>query len=183
VADRKSAQKRSESAAPADHTTNRDRLILEYLPLVQSIARRYQERFPSSFSLDDLVHAGVLGLFSVLDEFDPTTGPLKVYVDRKIKVAIRDTLRSTDWASRKQSEDRDEHCLDERDNLLARKYTVGLEPHGEKRLAEIDRLLEREEARKAELIDAEGDQRLARIDEGLDRVERAIRDLQALNVH
>lgn len=75
----------------------------------------------------------------------------------------------------------DDRCLGERDELLARKYAAGLQPHEAARLAEIDRLLELGEIRMAELIDARGDERLARIDAGLDRVEKAIHDLQVLN--
>ena len=75
----------------------------------------------------------------------------------------------------------DNRCLDERDELLAKKYAAGLQPHEAAGLAEIDQLLEREEIRKANLIDAQSDQRLARIDEGLDKVEKIIRELQSLS--
>lgn len=86
-------------------------------------------------------------------------------------------------AQRVAPEDSGFLCLDERDELLTKKYAAGLQPHEAARLAEIDQLLEREEIRKADLIDAPGDERLARIDAGLDRVEKAIHALQALNLH
>jgi len=79
-------------------------------------------------------------------------------------------------------EDIEGRRLDERDELLAKKYAAGLQPDEVVRLAEIDQLLERDEIKKAELIDAKDDERLARIDAGLDRVEKAIHDLQALNL-
>ncbi len=71
-----------------------------------------------------------------------------------------------------------ESCLEERASLVLKKYDTGLEPHEITRLAEIDELLEREELKKADLLDALGDERLARINSGLDRVEQAIRELQ-----
>ena len=71
-----------------------------------------------------------------------------------------------------------ESCLEERASLVLKKYAIGLEPHEITRLTEIDEQLEREELKKADLLDALGDERLARINSGLDRVEQAIRELQ-----
>jgi RNA polymerase sigma factor FliA len=41
----------------------RDRVVLENLSLVKAIAIRVHESLPVHVDLDDLVHAGVLGLF------------------------------------------------------------------------------------------------------------------------
>ena len=71
-----------------------------------------------------------------------------------------------------------ESCIEERSSLILKNYATGLEPHEATRLAEIDEQLEREELKKADLLDALGDERLARINSGLDRVEQAIRELQ-----
>ena len=71
-----------------------------------------------------------------------------------------------------------ESCIEERTSLILKKCAIGLKPHEATRLAEIDELLEREELKKADLLDALGDERLVRINSGLDRVEQAIRELQ-----
>jgi RNA polymerase sigma-B factor len=45
----------------------RDRLILDFMPLVQSLARRYAGR---GEQLDDLVQVGSIGLIKAIDRFD-----------------------------------------------------------------------------------------------------------------
>lgn len=81
----------------------RDRLILEHLPQVRLIARRIQERLPENISLDDLISAGILGLISAIDNFEPCHNvKLKTYAEYKIRGAILDSLRGLDWAPRQQ---------------------------------------------------------------------------------
>ena len=81
----------------------RERLILEHLPQVRLIARRFQERLPDSISLDDLVSTGVLGLISAIDNFDASHNvKLKTYAEYKIRGAILDSLRGLDWAPRQK---------------------------------------------------------------------------------
>jgi RNA polymerase sigma factor for flagellar operon FliA len=82
-------------------TCERERLIMERLPQVGLIARRFHERLPSNVSLDDLVSTGIVGLISAIDNFDPSQGvQLKTYAEYKIRGAILDSLRGMDWASR-----------------------------------------------------------------------------------
>jgi RNA polymerase sigma factor FliA len=81
----------------------RDRLILEHLAQVRLIARRIQDRLPESVSLEDLVSAGVIGLISAIDNFDPRHNvKLKTYAEYKIRGAILDSLRGLDWAPRQK---------------------------------------------------------------------------------
>src|SRR5688572_14204106 len=51
--------------------TKRDRVVLEHLPLVKAIAVRLHESLPVHVELDDLVHAGILGLFDAATKYDP----------------------------------------------------------------------------------------------------------------
>ncbi len=51
--------------------SERERLILEHMPQVRLIARRFQERLPENVALDDLISTGVIGLISAIDHFDP----------------------------------------------------------------------------------------------------------------
>src|SRR3954451_23677392 len=84
----------------ADYT-ERDRLVLEHLPLVKAIAVRVYENLPVHVDLDDLVHAGILGLFDAAAKFDPEKQVVfSSYAKHRIKGAILDSLRQLDWASR-----------------------------------------------------------------------------------
>jgi len=79
----------------------REQLIMDQLPQVHLIARRFHERLPQNVSLDDLISSGVIGLIAAIDNFDPAHGvKLKTYAEHKIRGAILDSLRDLDWASR-----------------------------------------------------------------------------------
>jgi len=96
-------------AASAAHRTvvqptppsTRDRIILEHLPLVKAIAIRVHENLPVHVDLDDLVHAGILGLFDAINKYDAEKQvAFSSYAKHRIKGAILDSLRQLDWASR-----------------------------------------------------------------------------------
>ena len=55
----------------AAKNARRDRMVLEHLPLVKAIAVRVHENLPVHVDLDDLVHAGILGLFDAANKFNP----------------------------------------------------------------------------------------------------------------
>ena len=79
----------------------RDRIVLDHLPLVKAIAIRVHENLPVHVDLDDLIHAGVLGLFDAVMKFDDTKNvAFHSYAKHRIKGAILDSLRELDWASR-----------------------------------------------------------------------------------
>ena len=79
----------------------RDRVIMEHLPLVKAIAVRVHENLPVHVDLDDLVHAGILGLFDAATKYDPEKMvAFSSYAKHRIKGAILDSLRQLDWASR-----------------------------------------------------------------------------------
>ncbi len=85
----------------ATDTSRRDQLVLEHLTLVRAIAVRVYENLPMHVELDDLVHAGVLGLFDAANKFDDTKQVVfRGYAKHRIKGAILDSLREMDWASR-----------------------------------------------------------------------------------
>ena len=51
--------------------------------------------------LDDLIHAGVMGLFDAVEKFDAAKNvEFRSYAKHRIKGAILDSLRHLDWASR-----------------------------------------------------------------------------------
>jgi RNA polymerase sigma factor for flagellar operon FliA len=79
----------------------RERLILEHLPQVRLIARRIHERLPDTIQFEDLMSAGVVGLIQAIDNFDPLQNVrLKTYAEFRIRGAILDSLRESDWAPR-----------------------------------------------------------------------------------
>ena len=51
----------------------RDRIVLEHLPLVKAIAVRVHENLPVHVDVDDLFHAGVLGLFDAATKYLEST--------------------------------------------------------------------------------------------------------------
>lgn len=88
------------------YTKNRDpqvreKLLMQYLPLVKYIAGRMMTSLPSSVDYNDLVSAGVVGLIGALERFHPSRGvKFETYVLPRIKGAILDELRTLDWAPR-----------------------------------------------------------------------------------
>jgi RNA polymerase sigma factor for flagellar operon FliA len=79
----------------------RDQIVLAHLPLVKAIAIRVHENLPVHVDLDDLIHAGVLGLFDAVIKFDASKNvAFHSYAKHRIKGAILDSLRQMDWASR-----------------------------------------------------------------------------------
>jgi RNA polymerase sigma factor for flagellar operon FliA len=79
----------------------RNRLIVTYLPLVRMIAVRVMRRYPSTLELEDLVNVGTLGLIESLDRYEADRGvPLKGYAELRVRGAMVDAIRKTDWVPR-----------------------------------------------------------------------------------
>jgi RNA polymerase sigma factor FliA len=79
----------------------RDRILLEQLPQVRYLARRIHERLPRHVPLEDLVHAGVIGLIDALNKFDSSKHvQFSSYAKFRIRGAILDSLREMDWGPR-----------------------------------------------------------------------------------
>ena len=96
-----SVHTKSSGTAQAARLARRDRVVLEHLPLVKAIAVRVHENLPVHVDLDDLVHAGILGLFDAANKYNPEKQVVfSSYAKHRIKGAILDSLRQLDWASR-----------------------------------------------------------------------------------
>ncbi len=79
----------------------RERVLLEQMPQVHYIARRIHGRLPRHVPLEDLVHAGVLGLLDALHKFDHGRQvQFRSYAKFRIRGAILDSLRELDWSPR-----------------------------------------------------------------------------------
>jgi len=79
----------------------RDELILEHFSLVHAIASNVRKSLGVHVELDDLVHAGTMGLFDAATKYQESKEvPFAVYAKHRIRGAILDSLRQVDWASR-----------------------------------------------------------------------------------
>jgi RNA polymerase sigma factor for flagellar operon FliA len=79
----------------------RDRIILQYSPLVKFVAGRVSAGLPSSVDQADLVSYGMFGLIDAIEKFEPERNiKFETYAITRIKGAIIDELRSIDWVPR-----------------------------------------------------------------------------------
>lgn len=79
----------------------KEKLILEYAPLIKFIAQKIAVRLPSNIEFDDLVSSGVIGLMDAIDKYDPSRdNKFKTYAEFRIRGAILDELRAQDWVPR-----------------------------------------------------------------------------------
>jgi RNA polymerase sigma factor for flagellar operon FliA len=79
----------------------RNRILMEQMPQVRYIARHIHDRLPQHVPIDDLVHAGVLGLMDALTRYDEGRQvQFKTYAKFRIRGAILDSLRELDWSPR-----------------------------------------------------------------------------------
>ena len=82
-------------------TTGRDELVTQELTQVYYLASRIRERLPQQVELDDLVSAGVVGLIEAAQSFDRSKNiQFRTFAKFRIRGAIFDSLRETDWGSR-----------------------------------------------------------------------------------
>jgi RNA polymerase sigma factor FliA len=79
----------------------KDKLLVEYAPLVKYTAQRIAVNLPASVELDDLISSGILGLIRAVETFDQSRGiKFETYATHKIRGAILDELRALDWVPR-----------------------------------------------------------------------------------
>lgn len=79
----------------------KDKLILNYAPLVKYVAGRVSASLPPNIDIGDLISYGMFGLIDAVDKFDPKRDvKFETYAISRIKGAIVDELRSLDWVPR-----------------------------------------------------------------------------------
>ena len=79
----------------------RDRLVIEHVPLVKTLAQRLAQRLPSQVEMNDLISVGVLGLIDAATRYRPSLGvPFDAFARRRVDGAMLDALRELDWAPR-----------------------------------------------------------------------------------
>jgi RNA polymerase sigma factor FliA len=79
----------------------REKLLVQYMPLVRRVAGRMVGSLPRSVRMDDMVSAGVVGLLASLNNFDPSLGvKFETFATNRIRGAMVDALRELDWVPR-----------------------------------------------------------------------------------
>lgn len=76
-------------------------LIESYAPLVKRIANQLLARLPASVQFDDMVQNGMIGLLDAINRFEDGMGAqFETYATQRIRGAMLDGLRETDWLPR-----------------------------------------------------------------------------------
>jgi len=79
----------------------RANLITHYAPLVTQVALRMIVRLPDTVELGDLVSYGMFGLIDAIEKFELERGyKFETYAATRVRGAIIDELRATDWVPR-----------------------------------------------------------------------------------
>ncbi len=80
---------------------DRQKLLVEMLPIVKRIALQIREHLPAHVELDDLIGNGVVGLVDAVAKFDASKQvKLESYARHRIRGSILDGLRGADPVSR-----------------------------------------------------------------------------------
>lgn len=96
-----SSRTRAWARSETKRALDRQRLLVELLPMVKRVAFKIREHLPAHVELDDLVGNGVLGLVDALAKFDSAKQvKLESYARHRIRGAILDGLRMADPVSR-----------------------------------------------------------------------------------
>ena len=76
-------------------------LLKQYSPLVRRLAHQMIAKLPANVELDDLIQVGMIGLSDALSRFDKEQGvQFETFATQRIRGAMLDELRGTDWMSR-----------------------------------------------------------------------------------
>ena len=79
----------------------KEKLIVQYAPLVKYVAGRLLVHIGQHVEYDDLVGDGIFGLIDAIDKFDNTKGvKFETYASFRIRGAIIDNIRRRDWVPR-----------------------------------------------------------------------------------
>ncbi|MCR5544904.1 MAG: FliA/WhiG family RNA polymerase sigma factor [Lachnospiraceae bacterium] len=79
----------------------REKIIVEYAPLVKIVAGKMNMYLGSNVEYDDLVGYGVFGLIDAIDKYDLSKDvKFETYASLRIKGAILDQIRKMDWIPR-----------------------------------------------------------------------------------
>ena len=90
-----------EEDAKAKSPEIREKIILEYAPLVKVVAGRLSMYLGYNVEYEDLVSYGIFGLIDAIDKFDFLKDvKFETYASLRIRGAILDQIRKMDWIPR-----------------------------------------------------------------------------------
>lgn len=90
-----------EEYAKAQSPELREKIILEYAPLVKVVAGRLSMYLGYNVEYEDLVSYGIFGLIDAIDKFDCMKDvKFETYASLRIRGAILDQIRKMDWIPR-----------------------------------------------------------------------------------
>jgi len=79
----------------------KEKLIIEYAPLVKYVAGRLSVHINHRIEYEDLISYGIFGLIDAIDKFDYGKGvKFETYASLRIRGAIIDSMRKMDWIPR-----------------------------------------------------------------------------------
>jgi RNA polymerase sigma factor FliA len=85
----------------ANGQLDRNALIKQYQPLVRRLAHHMMIKLPPSVEVDDLIQVGLIGLSDALARYEASQGvQFETFATQRIRGAMLDELRGTDWMSR-----------------------------------------------------------------------------------
>jgi RNA polymerase sigma factor for flagellar operon FliA len=90
----------------ADSRIDVDRLVVTYAPLVKRLAYQMMARLPASVEVEDLMQNGMMGLLDAINRYEEGMGAqFETYAVQRIRGAMIDGLRESDWAPRSARRD------------------------------------------------------------------------------
>lgn len=90
-----------EEYAKSKNADLREKIILEYAPLVKIVAGRLSMYLGYNVEYEDLVSYGIFGLIDAIDKFDYMKEvKFETYASLRIRGAILDQIRKMDWIPR-----------------------------------------------------------------------------------
>ncbi len=85
----------------ASGLSDKEECLKEYAPLVKRIAHHMMVKLPNSVEVDDLIQVGMMGLLDAAGRYDELRGAqFETYAAQRIRGAMLDELRGTDWLPR-----------------------------------------------------------------------------------
>ncbi len=91
-------------AYQAQQRLDMNRLVESYAPLVKRIALHLKARLPACVEVDDLIQSGMIGLMDAASHYEDGHGAVfETYASIRIRGAMIDELRQSDWAPDVQS--------------------------------------------------------------------------------
>lgn len=82
-------------------TLDHSAVIEQYGPMVRRVAAKMISKLPANVEMDDLVQAGMIGLFDALSRYQADQGAqFETFAMQRVRGAMLDELRGADWLPR-----------------------------------------------------------------------------------